>query len=152
MPRRGSWFSFSTSSAIVRLPSPTTCAGTRSAIATMRPADHQHPIVVAGHEGLHDDLAAPGFLLRAPEPGAHGAFGPQVEPHAAAVVAVQWLRHHREPDPLRGRYRIVLVTHDLAAGNRQSGRGQELFVIFLSPAMSTARALVFEVIVARIRC
>ena len=38
IPRRGSWFVISTSSRTCASPSPTTCAGTRSAIATMRPS------------------------------------------------------------------------------------------------------------------
>ena len=37
IPRRGSWFVISTSSRIVCSPSPTTCAGSRSAMATIRP-------------------------------------------------------------------------------------------------------------------
>jgi hypothetical protein len=37
MPRRGSWFTISTSSAMVRTPSPTTWPGTRLAAATSSP-------------------------------------------------------------------------------------------------------------------
>ena len=57
----------STSCATVCLPSPVTWAGTRSAIATIVPADHQHAVVVAGHVGLHHDLTAARLLHRAPE-------------------------------------------------------------------------------------
>ena len=68
------------------------------------PADHEHPVVVAGHVGLHDHLAAARLLLRPAEPAAHRLLGPQVEPDAAPVVAVERFGDHREPDPLRGRH------------------------------------------------
>ncbi len=89
------------------------------------PADHQHAIVVAGDVGLHHHLTAARFGHGPLEPAAYGALGAQIQPHPAAVVAVQRLGHHGEPDPLGGHDGIVLGAHHLAARDRQPGRGQQ---------------------------
>jgi hypothetical protein len=83
----------STSSATVCTPSPMTCAGTRSAIATMRrrPRAPGSPCPPRAFSTMHP--AAPGLPRRSGRrPGARRR--PQVEADAPAVVAVQRLDHH----------------------------------------------------------
>ena len=58
--------------------------------------DHQAAVVPAGDEGLHDDQPAARLRLGHLERPAYVVVGPQVEHHAAAVVAVQRLEHHRD--------------------------------------------------------
>ena len=97
MPRRGSLFSMSTSSRdrVLR----------RRAIDTRRhalrdrhhpPADDQHPVVVAGDVRLDHDVPAAALGARDANARRTSSSDAQVEPDAAAVVAVERLDHDRD--------------------------------------------------------
>ena len=116
-------------------------------------ADDQDAVVVAGDERLDDDIAVAALVVRGREGTAHVVLVAQIERHAAAVVAVERLDHARIADLRRGLDRAGLGANDARACG--TGRPAELsseLVTLLSEAMSTAIALVREVIVALMRC
>ena len=85
--------------------------------------DDQHAVLVAGNVALDDDLAALGV---GDVPGGHDLLaGAQVQAHAAAVVGVAGLDHHRHADVLGlvpgglGAVRHRAFGHRHAAGLQQ---------------------------------
>ena len=86
MPRRGSWFTSSTSSAIVLLAVADDVAGHALGRRDQLAVDHQQAVVVAAEEGLDDHRAR--MLARRLERGAHLVVVGEVDRDAAAVVAV----------------------------------------------------------------
>ena len=56
---------------------------------------------------------------------AHVVVVPEVEADAAAVVAVERLDHHGEPDPACRGHRVVGVAHRLLLRHRQPGRAEQ---------------------------
>ncbi len=91
--------------------------------------DHQHPVVIAGDEALDDD--APAVLARHLERRPHLLFGREVDRDAAAVVGVEWLYHHRVPDPVRRRDRVVLALHQPLARHGQAEVGEDAVGLLL---------------------
>jgi hypothetical protein len=85
--------------------------------------DHQHPVVLAGDEALHDHAAAvfPGNV----ECRAHLIGGGEMNRDASSVVGVERLHHHGEPDSVRCRDRIIGVLHQALLGNRQTEIAQQ---------------------------
>ena len=65
------------------------------------PVDDEAAVVLAGHEGLDDDVAAARLAVRHRERGAYVVLVLQVEADPAAVVAVERLEHDGIADPLR---------------------------------------------------
>ena len=64
-------------------------------------------------------------------PVAHLLRRAQVDRDAAAVVGVERLDHHRVPDPLRRRHRVVRGLHQPLAGDRKAEMGEEPVGLFL---------------------
>ena len=89
------------------------------------PADHQAAVVVADQEALHHHAAVarlrPGNGVR----GLHRGRIGQVEHHAAAVVAVQRLDHHREVDSPRCGDRLLDVAHHVRPRHRNAGPSEQ---------------------------
>ena len=79
-------------------------------------AHHQQAVLVAGNAALHQHLAAMpvGQFKR----GAHIGFLGQVQGHAAAVVAVAGLDHHRRVHVLRSGPGLIGTGHHHAFGHR----------------------------------
>ena len=133
-------------------PSPITWAGTRSAIGGHPAVDDQAPVVASGDERLDDHPSPPGLVLGDREGLADVVVALQVEADAPAVVAVERLDHDRVADPLGdGRTAWSAVRTDSCLGTGRPAAPSSRVVRSLSEAMSTAIALVAEVIVARIR-
>ena len=122
-PRRGSWFTISTSSATVRVPSPTTCPGIRRAAATSMPSM------------TSSRWSSPAIMLSTTTPAAlvdrdlegvrHLGVGREVHRDAAAVVAVDRLHHHREADVARRLDRVLGVADVQLLRHRQPEVGEQ---------------------------
>ena len=125
MPRRGSALVISTSSRTVRSPSPVTLAGTRSATAASRAADHEAAVVAAGDVRLHDHVAAAALAQRLGPRGADGGLVPQVQRDAPAVVAVERLDDARVAQAAGRGDGLVLGLHHLRARHREARRIEE---------------------------
>ncbi len=116
-------------------------------------ADDEAAVVVAGDVRLDDDVARSALGEGAREGGTDLLLGAQVEVDAAAVVAVERLDDAREAEPLRDRRRPrPRWSTTSARGTGRPAQSSSRLVRLLSDAMSTPIALVFDVIVARIRC
>ena len=120
----------SISSATVCVPSPMTCAGTRSATADDLIVDDEDAVVLAGDERLHDDVAGTALALAAGKASLHGGFIGEIDHHAAAVIAVQRLQHDRVADAPRDVDGLVGGADDLRAARgcrrAEQPRGQLL--------------------------
>ncbi len=88
-------------------------------------ADHQAPIVVAGHEGFDHEVAAAALAPGALEGRSYLLFRTQVQVDTTTVVAVERFDDAGQPDALRCRDCGVRREHDLALGHRQAGRVEE---------------------------
>ena len=149
-PRRGSRFSLSISSRTVCVPSPITCAGTRSRTATTFPFTTSTRWSRPFDELLDDHRI--GVLLCDGPGGAHGLLVVEARRDAAAVARVERLEDDRKPDLERDLHGLIGVAHR----RRRRGTGRPMscstrFVSSLSCAISTAMALVWSVIVAWMR-
>ncbi len=87
--------------------------------------DDQAAVVLAGHEGLHDHVAAPALLLGDRVGLADVVVVLQVEAHAAAVVAVERLDHDREADPPGRGHGAVDAADRLLLGHGQAGGAEQ---------------------------
>jgi hypothetical protein len=89
------------------------------------PADHQHPVVVPGDEGLDDDAPASRLSKRPLECHTHALVVADLQRDTAPVVAVEWLDHHWEADSLGRDHRFLLRPDQLQARDRQSRRREQ---------------------------
>ena len=89
-------------------------------------ADDQEPVVAAHQVGLDDDPAAAGLALGDVEGFGDRRVVTQVEPDPAPVVAVGWLEHDREADPMGDLQRAVERPDGLGLRHRKPCRGQQL--------------------------
>ncbi len=87
---------------------------------------HEHPVVVALHEGLHDDPAVPRLSERMFEPPPHGLLVEEVQPDAAPVIAVQRLRDDRIADAQGRSDGVVGAANHLAARDGKTRRREQL--------------------------
>ena len=115
-------------------------------------ADDEAAVVAAGDEGLDDDVAAARLALGDVEGLLDLLVAREVEAHAATVVAVERLDDDREADPAGRLDGAAQPCAPTPAWARAAPPSASSFVVrSLSLAMSTARAPVLEVIVARMR-
>ena len=91
--------------------------------------DHQQPVIVAFHEGFHDDRAR--MFARHVETLRYLRIGGEADGNSAAVIAVVGLGHHRKADALAGAHRLALGLHQLLLRHRQAERGEDLVGLFL---------------------
>ena len=122
-PRRGSWFTISTSSATVRSPSPTTWPGIRRAAATSLPSITSSRW--SSPRIMLSTIDARALVDRDLEGVRDLVVGGEVHRDAAAVVAVDRLHHHREADVVRGVDRVLGVAHVELPRHRQAEVGEQ---------------------------
>ena len=91
--------------------------------------DHQHPVVLAGDEALHDD--APAVLPGDVERGAHLVGVGEVDRDPPSVVGVERLHHHRVADPLGGLDRVFRGLHQPLLRHRQAEVAEDAVGLFL---------------------
>ena len=95
--------------------------GDRGDLAT----DDEAAVVIAGDVRFDDDVPRPALAQGPREGRLDSLLRTQVEVHAPAVVAVEWLYHAGETELARGCDGRLGGIHDLGTGNRQSGRIQQ---------------------------
>ena len=79
---------------------------------------HEHAMIVAGDVALDDHALR--VRLREREAGPHLVRGGEGDGHAASMIAVVRLRHHRIPDPLGRRHRAIRRLHEPLLRDRQA--------------------------------
>ena len=92
---------------------------------------HQHAVIHAGDKAFDKDRPAFGLRPRLGKGGLDLCILGQVDRHAAPVVAVQGLHHHRKPDPLRRAHRFGRGIDDALLRHRQAQVVEHVVRVFL---------------------